>query len=82
MPWPYELGLHILDFQTNTPKFWPWPKKDWLYNRPALDAVSMVFYMKSLMKKSDELWTKEDNKFYTSLHAKPEVNNGRSNITL
>ena len=64
LPWPHELGLHILDPMTKAPKFWPWPQKDWLFNKPALDAVTIVVFMQSLMKKSGEVWTDEDNKFY------------------
>ena len=72
MPWPHELGLHILNPVTKTPEFWPWPQKDWLFNKPALDAVSIVTYMQSLLEKSDELWTDNDNEFYQAIHKKPE----------
>ena len=82
MPWPYELGLQILDPYTNMPKFWPWPNRDWLFNKPALDAVAIVHHMNRLMQKSGELWTDDDNKFYKEIHKKPEAENGRNHIAL
>ena len=83
LPWPHELGLHIIDPATKQPAFWPWPQKNWLFNKPALDAINIVFFMQGLLKKSDELWTDSDNKFYRAIHMKPEViQNERDNITL
>ena len=86
LPWPHELGLHILDPMTKTPNFWPWPNKNWLFNKPALDAIGIVVFMQGLMKKSGELWTEYDNEFYRTIHAEPEkpkvISHGRNNIAL
>ena len=83
LPWPHELGLHILNPATKTPRFWPWPNKDWTFNKKALDAISIVNYMQSLLEKPGELWTDGDNEFYQAIHAEPEVKpNERDNITL
>lgn len=83
MPWPHELGLYINDPRTNLPRFWPWPNKDWLFNKHALDAVSTVVYMERLLKKSGEMWTESDNAFYKAIYAEPEVEeDGRNNIAL
>lgn len=73
LPWPHELGLHILNPVTKSPRFWPWPQKDWLFNKKALDAVNIVTFMQDLLNKSGELWTDSDNEFYQAIHKEPEV---------
>ena len=75
--------MSIIDPATNSPGFWPWPTRDWLFNKPALDAINIVSFMQRLLKKSGELWTDNDNEFYRAIHTKPEVvQYERDNVTL
>jgi len=43
---------------------WPWPQRDWRYNKSAIDAINSCQHMKKLMEKQPELWTTEEDDFF------------------
>ena len=67
MPWPWEMGHHIIDPLTFRPHFWPWPNENWSFNKFALDAMQIVYSMKNLMEKQPEMWTPQDDNFYKAV---------------